>query len=56
MRQYEVAEVIGGELQFEAVAGQQAGRRTHDAGIVDLDVDRAAVGKEAVRELRDRIE
>src|ERR1700733_12910570 len=39
-------EMIAAELQFESVGGAVALRRSHHTGIVDQDVDRAAVGVE----------
>src|ERR1700739_3040751 len=38
--QCEVAEVVGAELQFEAVRGAGFGD-LHDAGVVDQDIDRS---------------
>src|ERR1700730_2970982 len=38
--QCEVAEVVGTELQFEAVCGASFGD-LHDAGVVDKDIDRS---------------
>ena len=42
----EVAEMITAELQLEAVGGGLAIGRLHDAGVVDQDVDRPALGVE----------
>jgi len=44
--QGEVAEVVAAELQLESVGGGVAFWRLHDAGVVDQDVDRAALGVE----------
>ena len=52
----EVTEVVGRELQLEPVVGQPARRRVHDAGVVDLDVDRTALCEELIRERCDRVE
>ena len=44
----EVAEVVGAELQLEAVRGHRA-RRHHHAGVVDEDVDARVVGGDGGR-------
>ncbi len=52
--QREVSEMVTAELQFEAVGGGVAFRRRHDTGVVDQDVDRAALGVELLAQRGDR--
>jgi hypothetical protein len=51
-----VAEVVGAELQLEPVLGDLTARRLHDAGVVDEDVDAAALGDEPGRERGDGVQ
>ncbi len=51
--QRERAEEIAAELQLEAVGGAEAGRRRHHPGVVDQQVERRAVGDQAIGEVPD---
>ena len=49
-----MAQVVGAELHLEAVGRQAALGESHDAGVVDEDVELAAIAGVALRELAHR--
>ena len=55
-RQREVAEVVGAELQLEAVFGGLPRRRVHHAGVVDQQVDARVGGAQLVGRRADAVQ
>src|SRR3954463_1940643 len=48
----EVAEIVAAKLQLETVAGDLALRRSHDAGVVDQEIDRPALTVQRLAQAR----